>query len=68
MNALRRRPALSLIAQRCIAWGAVAAVGGLLLAYVQVCHTSVDEGVRWRAEQRAAAHANYLNGQRPVRP
>jgi len=63
-----RAPALSAIAQRCIASGAAVAAGGLLLAYVQVCHASVDDGTRWRAEQRASAHANYLSGQRSVRP
>lgn len=63
-----RRPALSTIAQRCVASGAAVAAGGLLLAYVQICHASVDEGARWRAEQRAAAHANYLSGHRSGRP
>ncbi|MBT9501519.1 MAG: hypothetical protein IV092_09750 [Burkholderiaceae bacterium] len=67
MNALRQA-ALSPIAQRYFASGAAVAIGGLLLAYVQVCHASVDEGARWRAEQRASAHANYLSGQRSVRP
>jgi putative copper export protein len=67
MNTLRH-PALTTIAQRCLASGAVAAAGGLLLVYAQVCHGSVDEGVRWRAEQRALAHANYLSGQPSARP
>ncbi|TDP62483.1 hypothetical protein [Roseateles toxinivorans] len=66
MNALRPA-ALPSIAQHCIVAAAVAAVGGLLLAYVHVCRSSVDEGVRWRAEQRASAHAIYLNGRTVAR-
>jgi len=66
MNALRHTVPLT-IARHCLASVAVAVACGLLLAYVQVCNTSVDEGVRWRAEQRATAHAAYLSGQRSIR-